>query len=109
MIPCTRYVTSEASRCDAGMGVCGTEPTIEIVGWWLRCPVGTGSFLFLRVAEDCDAGEVKQRDDAYAGADENKGIENPFSLLAEGAFGDAEFGEDAEVVVEFVGADAAID
>ncbi len=59
------------------MGVCGTEPTIEIVGWWLRCPVGTGSFLFLRVAEDCDAGEVKQRDDAYAGADEAKGLKIP--------------------------------
>lgn len=98
MIPCTRYVTSEASRCDAGIGLCGTEPTIEIVGWWLRCPVGTGSFLFLRIASD-----------GYAGADENKGIENPFSLLAEGAFGDAEFGENAEVVVEFVGADAAIE
>jgi hypothetical protein len=41
MIPCTRYVTSEASRCDAEMGVCGCGPTIEIVGWWLRCPVGT--------------------------------------------------------------------
>ena len=29
--------------------------------------------------------------------------------MAEGAFGDAEFGENAEVVVEFVGADAAIE
>lgn len=29
--------------------------------------------------------------------------------MADGAFGDAEFGEDAEVVVEFVGVDAAIE
>lgn len=45
MIPCTRYVTSEASRCDAGIGLCGRGPTIEIVGWWLRCPLGTGEWL----------------------------------------------------------------
>jgi hypothetical protein len=29
--------------------------------------------------------------------------------LAEGAFGDAEFGEDAEVVVEFLGGNAAVE
>ena len=30
-------------------------------------------------------------------------------LLAEGAFGDAEFGEDAEVVVKFLGGNAAVE
>jgi hypothetical protein len=34
----------EMFRWNRGMLV-GCGPTIEIVGWWLRCPVGTGEWL----------------------------------------------------------------